>query len=141
MELPRAQAAVEAAGLGVSVLDEAVKTVRDRVPVGTMHLGKGLEFRAVAVMACDDEVLPWQPRIEAVADEGDLEEVYDSAPLELRRALLLERGDALGVIGRLAHDRHVRGHQVEMGAQVELQALVDEPLDHPDRNLRTVRDL
>lgn len=39
---------------------------------------KGLEFRAVAVMACDDEVIPLQDRIESVADEGDLEEVYNT---------------------------------------------------------------
>jgi hypothetical protein len=31
-----------------------------------MHLAKGLEFRAVAVMACDDEVIPLQERIEAI---------------------------------------------------------------------------
>src|SRR2546421_182983 len=54
------------------------QTVRDRVSVGTMHLSKGLEFRAVAVMACDDEVLPLQARIEDVTDESDLEEVYDT---------------------------------------------------------------
>ncbi len=77
-ELPRARAAVQAAGLAVSLLDDEVKIVRDRVPVGTMHLSKGLEFRAVAVMACDDEVLPLQSRIETVTDEGDLEEVYDT---------------------------------------------------------------
>src|SRR5882757_2108253 len=39
---------------------------------------KGLEFRAVAVMACDDEIIPLQERIENVADDADLEEVYDS---------------------------------------------------------------
>jgi superfamily I DNA/RNA helicase/mRNA-degrading endonuclease RelE of RelBE toxin-antitoxin system len=78
MELPRARAAVAAAGLSTSVLDEGLKTVRDRVAVGTMHLSKGLEFRAVAVMACDDEVLPLQGRIEAVTDQADLEEVYDT---------------------------------------------------------------
>jgi mRNA-degrading endonuclease RelE of RelBE toxin-antitoxin system len=77
-ELPRARAAVEAAGLPVALLDEDVKTARDRVSVGIMHLSKGLEFRAVAVMACDDDVLPLQARIEAVTDEGDLEEVYDT---------------------------------------------------------------
>jgi len=77
-ELPRARAAAEAAGLLVALLDDDVKTARDRVSVGTMHLSKGLEFRAVAVMACDDEVLPLQARIEAVTDEGDLEEVYDT---------------------------------------------------------------
>lgn len=43
-----------------------------------MHLAKGLEFRAVAVMACDDEVLPLQERVESVTDETDLEEVYET---------------------------------------------------------------
>ena len=43
-----------------------------------MHLAKGLEFRAVAVMACDDEVIPLQERIETVADDADLREVYDT---------------------------------------------------------------
>jgi superfamily I DNA/RNA helicase len=78
IELPRARAAVEAAGLLGALLDDDVKTSRDRVSVGTMHQSKGLEFRAVAVMACDDEVVPLQARIEAVTDESDLEEVYDT---------------------------------------------------------------
>jgi superfamily I DNA/RNA helicase len=43
-----------------------------------MHPSKGLEFRAVAVMACDDDVVPLQARIGAVTDEGDLEDVYDT---------------------------------------------------------------
>ena len=43
-----------------------------------MHRAKGLEFRAVAVMACDDEVMPLQARIENVADEADLEDVYNT---------------------------------------------------------------
>ena len=49
-----------------------------RLSVGTMHLAKDLEFRAVAVIACDDEIIPSQERIENVGDETDLEEVYDS---------------------------------------------------------------
>jgi superfamily I DNA/RNA helicase len=48
------------------------------VTIGTMHVAKGLEFKAVAVIACDDEVIPSQERIEAVADEADLTEVYES---------------------------------------------------------------
>ena len=44
----------------------------------TMHLAKGLEFRTVAVMACDDEVIPLQERIASVGDESDLEQVYVS---------------------------------------------------------------
>lgn len=41
-----------------------------------LHLAKGLEFRAVVVMACDEEVIPLQERIETVSDDTDLEEVY-----------------------------------------------------------------
>lgn len=43
-----------------------------------MHQAKGLEFRAVAVIACDDEVLPLQARIDGIVDEGDLAGVYES---------------------------------------------------------------
>ena len=43
-----------------------------------MHLAKGLEFRAVAVMACDDEVLPSQARIQSITDDADLQEVYNT---------------------------------------------------------------
>lgn len=77
-ELDRARRAVSRAGLAHHVLDEHVDTDSDEVSVGTMHLAKGLEFRCVAVMACDDEVLPLQERIDSVADEADLKEVYDT---------------------------------------------------------------
>jgi superfamily I DNA/RNA helicase len=53
-------------------------TIGGRATIGTMHLAKGLEFRAVAVMACDDEVVPLQERIETVGDDADLHEVYDT---------------------------------------------------------------
>ena len=77
-QLGRAKAAAKAAGVPAKVLDEHVETAAGHVSVGTMHLAKGLEFRAVAVMACDDEVLPLQERIEAVGDDADLQEVYDT---------------------------------------------------------------
>lgn len=77
-QLARARAAVEAAGLPFTLLDERVQTKAGQVSIATMHLSKGLEFRAVAVMACDDDVIPLQERIEAVADEADLEEVYNT---------------------------------------------------------------
>jgi superfamily I DNA/RNA helicase len=60
------------------VLDEHVETTSGYVSISTMHLAKGLEFRAVVVMACDDEVIPSQERIETVTDDADLEEVYDT---------------------------------------------------------------
>ena len=77
-QLDRAQAAVQAAGLPFKILDEHVETTSGHVSISTMHLAKGLEFRAVVVMACDDEVIPLQERIETVGDDADLQEVYDT---------------------------------------------------------------
>jgi superfamily I DNA/RNA helicase len=76
-ELDRARAAVENAKLPYKVLDDNVETTTGRTSISTMHLAKGLEFRSVVVMACDDEVMPLQERIETVADDADLEEVYN----------------------------------------------------------------
>ena len=69
-QLDRAQAAVKAAGLAFKVLDEHVETTSGHVSISTMHLAKGLEFRAVVVMACDDEIIPLQERIETVGDDA-----------------------------------------------------------------------
>jgi superfamily I DNA/RNA helicase len=77
-ELPRAQKAVGSAGLAAAVLDDRLAVTVGSVSVGTMHLAKGLEFRAVAVMACDDEVIPSLERIENVGDEAELEDVYNT---------------------------------------------------------------
>jgi superfamily I DNA/RNA helicase len=59
-------------------LDETVASSSGRVALSTMHLAKGLEFRAIVVMACDDEVLPLQGRIESAADDVELEEVFNT---------------------------------------------------------------
>ena len=72
----RAVEAVRAAGLTPVELDRRPGGASGSVAVGTMHLAKGLEFRAVAVVACDDDVIPLQSRIETVADEADLDDVY-----------------------------------------------------------------
>lgn len=77
-QLTRAESAVGAAGLPFKILDEHVETTSGHVSVSTMHLAKGLEFRAVAVMACDDEIIPLQERIETIGDDADLQEVYDT---------------------------------------------------------------
>ncbi len=77
-ELARARAVVEAAGLPWTELTEQDQKSERSVAVGTMHLAKGLEFKAVAVIACDDAVLPLQSRLEAVADETELDEVYET---------------------------------------------------------------
>ncbi|MDZ4805087.1 MAG: 3'-5' exonuclease, partial [Candidatus Eisenbacteria bacterium] len=77
-QLARAQAAIAGAGLAFKTLDEKVETASGHVSISTMHLAKGLEFRAVVVMACDDEVIPLQERIETVGDDADLQEIYDT---------------------------------------------------------------
>ena len=77
-EIERAKDVAVAAKLPFKILDEHVETVSGQLSICTMHLAKGLEFRAVAVMACDDEILPLQERIESVADDSDLKEVYDT---------------------------------------------------------------
>lgn len=77
-QLERAIAAINQSGAISIVLDGWVAPAQGHVPVSTMHLAKGLEFRAVAVIACDDEILPLQKRIECVSDESDLEEVYNT---------------------------------------------------------------
>ncbi len=77
-QIDRAKTAAELAGINHHVLDEHVELAPDLLSICTMHLAKGLEFRAVGVMACDDEVIPLQERIEAVVDESDLEDVYST---------------------------------------------------------------
>jgi UvrD-like helicase C-terminal domain len=77
-ELERARAALVRAGLPFEVLDDGIETGYGQVSISSMHLAKGLKFRAVAVMACDDEVIPLQARIETAAEDSDLEEVYST---------------------------------------------------------------
>ncbi len=76
-ELDRDISAVEQTGLMCKILDKQVETTFGHTSVGTMHLAKRLEFRAVVVTAYDDEIIPSQARIETVVDEADLEEVYN----------------------------------------------------------------
>lgn len=74
--LRRARSAIEALGLPVAELTPRKEGPVSAVRIGIMHLAKGLEFKAVAVMACDERYLPLQERIEAVADEIELDDVY-----------------------------------------------------------------
>lgn len=77
-ELSRAQTAVKAAGLQGRVLGKDMATEEGFVSITTMHLAKGMEFRVVAVMACDDEIIPSQARIDTAADEAELTEIYNT---------------------------------------------------------------
>jgi hypothetical protein len=46
-----------------------------------MSLAKGLEFRAVVVMACGEGVLPLDERVADAADEAELDDIYETASL------------------------------------------------------------
>lgn len=53
-------------------------TDADLITTAPMHLAKGLEFRAVAVMACEQGILPLDDRIADAADEAELDEIYET---------------------------------------------------------------
>jgi superfamily I DNA/RNA helicase len=76
-QLPRASAALALAGLSATTPAAGVDPEPGKVVVLPMHQAKGLEFRAVVVAACDDDVLPLRSRMED-AEQGELEEVYDT---------------------------------------------------------------
>ncbi|QVM85258.1 3'-5' exonuclease [Novosphingobium decolorationis] len=69
-QLGRARDAVRAAGLDVR--DDA------GVAIATMHEAKGLEFRAVVVMACDEHVVPDSKRLAMIGDVADLEAAFET---------------------------------------------------------------
>jgi superfamily I DNA/RNA helicase len=76
--LPRALRAVTEAKLSSRILDNRTDFAEGAVSVSTMHRAKGLEFRAVVVMACDEDALPLKSRIEVATETSDLEEIYDT---------------------------------------------------------------
>ena len=77
-ELSRAKSAIIKAGQNAFKISDRFEENKTSVSYGTMHLAKGLEFRSVVVMACDEDILPQQERLERVTDSSDLAEVYDT---------------------------------------------------------------
>ncbi|MGO9237230.1 MAG: UvrD-helicase domain-containing protein [Methylocella sp.] len=50
----------------------------DEMVTAPMSLAKGLEFRAVVVMACDEGILPLDGRVADAADEAELDDIYET---------------------------------------------------------------
>ncbi len=50
----------------------------DAIVTSPMSLAKGLEFRAVVVMACDEGILPLDERVADAADEAELDDIYET---------------------------------------------------------------
>jgi superfamily I DNA/RNA helicase len=74
----RARAAIDGAGQTALQLSGRLAGEPTRVSIGTMHYAKGLEFKAVVVMGCDEDKLPLRERVEAAGDEVELEDVYET---------------------------------------------------------------
>ena len=74
-QLPRARAIADAAALPYRTVSSGKPDEDQAALVGIMHLAKGLEFRAILVVACDEGVLPLAARVADVADEFELDEV------------------------------------------------------------------
>jgi superfamily I DNA/RNA helicase/mRNA-degrading endonuclease RelE of RelBE toxin-antitoxin system len=49
----------------------------DGVAFGTMHGGKGLEFKAVAVIGCGEEEVPDKEKLDSACDESERQEIMD----------------------------------------------------------------
>lgn len=77
-QLSRAQAVALRLGNETQTLIGSARPVPGRLSVGIMQLAKGLEFRAVAVMACDAEVVPLESRIEGAETQSDLDEIWQT---------------------------------------------------------------
>lgn len=75
-EIPRAAAVLEKASLSFDSLDADMEVSLDKATLAVMPLAKGLEFKAVSVMACDADAIPSRRRIEAMGDDADLEDIY-----------------------------------------------------------------
>jgi superfamily I DNA/RNA helicase len=67
----RAEAVCRAAGVACRELSDDSPVSVTRVSVGTMHRAKGLEFKAVLVMGCDDKLLPMRTVIDRLTDKVD----------------------------------------------------------------------
>jgi superfamily I DNA/RNA helicase len=77
-ELARGEAAARSAGIPMSRLAAKMSVTPGVLPVCTMQLAKGLEFRDVVIMACEEDLLPDPERIGSAGDASQLEDVYNS---------------------------------------------------------------
>jgi superfamily I DNA/RNA helicase len=78
----RAEPALKQAGMVGAWLAPDQHFDSGKISLGTLHSAKGLEFRAVAVVACDDSHLPLKAAIDA-ATEADEKSVTKARELSL----------------------------------------------------------
>ena len=59
------------------VIDERIDIQENTLPIMTMPLAKGLEFRAVIVMACDEQVMPQYESFGSY-DQAEIDAIHTS---------------------------------------------------------------
>lgn len=77
-EISRAEKVAEKAEIPFVVLDQDMAPDNKNVSVCLMHNAKGLEFRCVAIMGCDNNVLPLKERIESVEEMNEMDNVFNT---------------------------------------------------------------
>ena len=78
-QIERITRIAELAGIK-TVSSIGVRNRSDAALIETMHLAKGLEFKVVLIVACDEGVLPLASRVADVADEFELDEAIMCRP-------------------------------------------------------------
>ncbi len=94
-QLARAAKAIVHAGAPSAGVGDEGAAAKGSVTVATMHQAKGLEFRVVAVMACDEDVIPDPDRLAGAADMAAMEEAHDLERHLLYVALTRARDELL----------------------------------------------
>jgi hypothetical protein len=74
----RGERACVAAGVAFRRAPPDPEEHAEAATVCTMALAKGLEFRAVAVMACDEDLVPLGERLALASNELELREIYET---------------------------------------------------------------
>jgi superfamily I DNA/RNA helicase len=67
----RVEPALEAAGFKGQLLNDDDSATENHVSIGTMHRAKGLEFKAVAIVGCDLELIPLRSVLDTIPDSTD----------------------------------------------------------------------
>lgn len=73
----RAEPALRQLGLPFEPLKSDDPPTHTRVALGSMHIAKGLEFRAVIVVGCDVSLVPLEVALEKASDAAELDSLLD----------------------------------------------------------------
>jgi hypothetical protein len=94
-QLARAQAAAQESGAAYASLDDNLAVQPGKIPLLTMHMAKGLEFRSVVIMACDADVIPDMSRF--VSEDANEIQALNASERQLLYVAMTRARDELVV--------------------------------------------